>query len=52
MIEFVLFTIENYSYQIDREKTKNLKISSEIKNGKIPLGPFNDFKLAFNDHEL
>ena len=52
MNEFVLFTIENYSFQIDREKAKNLKVSSEIKNGKIPLGPFNDFKLAFNEHEL
>ena len=52
MNEFILFTIENYSYQIDREKAKTLKISSEIKQGKIPLGPFNNFKIAFNDHEL
>ena len=52
MNEFVLFTIENYSYQIDREKAKNLKMSSEIRNGKIPIGPFNNFKLAFNEHEL
>ena len=52
MNEFVLFTIENYSYQIDREKAKTLKMSSEVKNGKIPIGPFNNFKLAFNDHDL
>ena len=52
MNEFVLFTIENYSYQIDREKAKNIKMSSEVKNGKIPLGPFNNFKLAFNDHGI
>ena len=52
MNEFVLFTIENYSYQIDREKAKNLKMSSEVKNGKIPIVPFNNFKLAFNDHNI
>jgi hypothetical protein len=52
MNEFVLFTIENYSYQIDREKAKNLKMSSEVKNGKIPIGPFNNFKLAFNEHNI
>ena len=27
MNEFVLFTIENYSYQIDRETAKNLKMN-------------------------
>ena len=27
-------------------------MSSEVKKGKIPLGPFNNFKLAFNEHEL
>ena len=52
MNEFVLFTIENYSYQIDREKAKTLKMSAEVKNGKIPLGPFNNFKLAYNEHDL
>ena len=35
MNEFVLFTIQNYSYQIDRETAKNLKMSSEVRNEKI-----------------
>ena len=52
MNEFVMFTIENYSYQIDREKAKTLKMSAEVQNGNIPLGPFNNFKIAFNDHGL
>ena len=52
MNEFVLYTIEYYSYQIDREKAKTIKMSSEVKKGKIPLGPFNNFKLAFNEHGL
>jgi hypothetical protein len=48
MNEFVLFTIENYSYQIDRETAKNLKMSDEVRNGKIPKKAFENFNKAIN----
>ena len=52
MNDFVLFTIENYSYQIDRDTAKNLKMTSEIKNKKIPEKSFQNFKIAYNDHKI
>ena len=52
MNDFVIFTIENYSYQIDRERAKNTKMSLEVKNKKIPEKPFQNFKIAFNDHKI
>ena len=51
MNDFVLFTIENYSYQIDRDTAKNLKMTSEIRNKKIPEKSFQNFKIAYNDQE-
>ena len=52
MNEFVLFSVENYSYQISREIANNRKMSYEVKNNKIPKKPFLNFKKAFNDHEI
>ena len=52
MNEFVLFTIENYSYQITREEANSKKMSSEVRNNKIPAKPFENFKKAFNDHNI
>jgi len=52
MNDFVIFTIENYSYQIDREKAKNTSMSKEVKNKKIPEKPFQNFKIAFNEHKI
>ena len=52
MNEFVLFTIQNYSYQIDRETAKNLKMSSEVRNEKIPETAYENFKKAFNENKI
>ena len=52
MNEFVLFTVENYSYQISRDVANNRKMSFEVRNNKIPKKPFENFKKAFNDHEI
>ncbi len=52
MNEFVLFTVENYSYQISRDVANNRKMSFEVRNNKIPKKPFENFKKAFNDHGI
>ena len=52
MNDFVLFVIQNYTYQIDRETAKNLKISTEVKNEKISEKAFENFKIAFNKHGI
>jgi len=39
---------ENYSYQITREEANSKKMSSEVRNNKIPAKPFENFKKAFN----
>ena len=52
MNDFILFTIENYSYQIDRETAKTIKMSSEVKKEEFPKESFKKFKLAFNEHKI
>ncbi len=52
MNEFVLFTIENYSYQIDRKTANVRKMVYEVNNGKIPKKAFENFKKAFNDNGI
>ena len=52
MNDFVLFTIENYSYQIDRDTAKKLNMKSEIRKKKIPEKSFQNFKIAYNDHKI
>ena len=47
MNDFILFTIENYSYQIDRETAKTIKMSSEVKKEEFPKESFKNFKPTF-----
>lgn len=49
---FVNYTIENYTNQISRVKSKTIKIIDEINAKNIPLDLFNDFLKGFNESGL
>jgi len=52
MNDFVLYTIENYSYNIDRETAKNTKMFSEVRKKTFPKRFFKNFKIAFNENKI